>query len=258
MDEGKVLLVNTSKGELMDDNSRLLGAFMVAQIQQAAMTRTELPPDLRQPFLLVLDEFQNYVSPAISTLLEETGKYRIALLLAHQYLAQLDDEKLRAAVLSQCRDTICFGVGEDDARLLFSKFFRPNLKQVKHLDLKPANWGNNLVLPSLEITWRSVAEILEYERRKFELEPRYFWHKQHGSEPKLYRTFDLPDLPIPPAMIKDLVDTSGSLFAIPKSEAWRLIEIERSKLLARLTSPSSTNSPPRLLSDEKGIPLWSD
>jgi len=241
MDEGKVLLVNTSRGELMDDNSRLLGAFVVAQIQQAAMTRAEVPASRRRLFFLALDEFQTY-SPAISTLLEETGKYKLALLLAHQHLGQLEDERLRAAVLSQCVNKVYFGLGEDDARLLVGKVFQPNLDQVKQVQLKPLNWGNDEIVAYEDITWRPLAEILELEQRKLDLEPRYFWHKRQGCEPRLYRTFSLPDLHTPPALIRKLVDQSGVRFATPKSGARRLVEEERPKLLERLCSslPGST------------------
>lgn len=258
MDTGKALLVNTSRGELMDDNSRLLGAFIVAQIQQAAMTRAELPPSRRRPFLLALDEFQTYVSPAISTLLEETGKYKMAVLFAHQHLGQLGDEKLRAAVLSQCANRIYFGVGEDDARFLVGKVFRPDLDQVKYVQVKPANWGNDLILPYEDITWRPLAEILELEQRKLDLKSRYFWHKRQGYRPRLYRTYELPDLPIPPVLIRHLVDRSGVRFATVKSEARRLIEIERPKLLAEFGFISSSEASDSVF-DEKSSrrgPHW--
>lgn len=236
MDEGKVLLVNTSKGELMEDNSRLLGAFTEAQFEHAAQTRAELRADQRRPFLLVLDEFQTYVSSAISALLEETGKYNLSVFLAHQHLDQLTDDRLRSAVLSQCTNKVYFGMGEDDARLLVGKVFRLDLDQAKHVQVKPANWGNDVVLPYADITWRPLLEILELQRRKLDLEPRFFWHKRQGFKPRLYRTYDLPDIPTPPALVRRLVDRSGSRYAIPKSEARRLVEEDRPKLLDRLTS----------------------
>ena len=246
MDQGKVLLVNTSKGELMEDNSRLLGTFVVAQIQQAAMTRAELPANQRRAFFLALDEFQTYVSPAISTLLEETGKYRMEILLAHQHLGQLEDERLLAAVLSQCANKVYFGVGEDDARVLVSKVFRPHLNQVKHVQVKPAHWGkdvfgNEIILPYEDITWRPLTEILELEQRKLNLRARYFWHKRQGYKARLCRTYDLPDISTPPGLIRKLVGRSGVRCAISKSQARRLIEVERPKLLTRLQSaiPSS-------------------
>jgi hypothetical protein len=241
MDEGKVLLVNTSRGELMEDNSRLQGTLTVGQIQQAVMTRAGLPAHQRRLFWLLLDEFQSYVSSAISTLLEETGKYKMALLLAHQHLGQLEDERLRASVLSQCTNKVYFGVGEDDARRLVGKVFQPHLDQVKHVQVRPANWGNDEIVPYEDITWRPLVEILELERRKLDLEPRYFWHKRQGCEPRLYRTFDLPDPHASPALIRKLVDRSGMRFAIPKSEARRLVEVERPKLLERLQSSIPAN-----------------
>jgi len=236
MDGGKILLVNTSKGELMDDNSRLLGAFVVGQLQQSAMTRTELPDNQRKFFWLVLDEFQTYVSPAISTLLEETGKYRMSLLMAHQHLGQLRNEELRAAILSQCSDVICFGIGEEDSEVIAPKIFRPNNKQAKHVVIKPANWGNDVVLPYEDITWLTQQEIWELQERKlFGLKPRYFWHKKRGYRAGFYRSFDLPNISIPESNIKWLINFSGRLYACSKSEANILVNEERKRELERMT-----------------------
>lgn len=236
MDTGSILLVNTSKGELMDENSRLLGAFVVGQLQQSAMTRTDLSDSNRKLFWLVLDEFQTYVSPAISTLLEETGKYKMSLLMAHQHLGQLRNEELRAAVLSQCSDMICFGIGEEDAKVFAPKMFRPNQNQTKHIVIKPANWGKDVILPYEDITWLSLSEIWELEERKlFDLKPRYFWHKKRGYKTKLYRSFDLPNITIPDSVKKKLLNLSGRRFAHSKGEAYRRVNEDRKKELDQLT-----------------------
>ena len=136
--------------------------------------------------------------------------------------------------MSQCINKVYFGVGEDDARMLVRKVFRPTLDQVKHVQVKPANWGNDEIVAYEDITWRPLPEILEIEQRKLDLEPRYFWHKRQGCEPRLFRTFDLPDPHTPPTLIRKLVDRSGMRSAIPKSQARRLVEVERPKLLERL------------------------
>lgn len=225
MDEGMVLLVNTSKGLLMDDNSRLLGAFLVAQLQQAAMTRVDLPKEQRRPFVLVLDEFQTYVSPAISTLLEETGKYKLSLILAHQHLAQLKNDELRESVLSQCADTVCFGIGDEDARILAPKIFKTDVNAIKHTQVKPANWGHDIVEPYLDITWRPLAESKEINRQRLvELGQRHFWYKSLQQNPILFKSHTLPKIDVPEAMKKSLIDFSGRRFAIPKPFAKQVID----------------------------------
>jgi hypothetical protein len=117
LDEGKVLLVNLSKGRLGDDASGLLGSLLVTALQLAAMSRADVPEDNRRPFYLYVDEFQNFATESFATILSEARKYRLGLTLAHQYLTQLD-EFTRAAVFGNVGSFISFQVGADDAEIV--------------------------------------------------------------------------------------------------------------------------------------------
>jgi hypothetical protein len=117
MDEGKVLIINLSKGRIGEDNSTLLGAFMVTSIQQAAMTRADMPEADRRDFFLYVDEFQNFTTGSFASMLSEARKFRLSLIVAHQYLSQLDEETA-AAVWGNAGSIIAFQVGSDDARVL--------------------------------------------------------------------------------------------------------------------------------------------
>ncbi len=117
LDEGKVLLVNLSKGRLGDDASGLLGSLLVTALQLAAMSRADVPEDYRRPFFLYVDEFQNFATESFATILSEARKYRLGLTLAHQYLAQLDDAT-RAAVFGNVGTMVAFQVGADDAEIV--------------------------------------------------------------------------------------------------------------------------------------------
>jgi len=125
MDDGKVLIVNLSKGRVGEDNATLLGALLVSSIEQAALSRAEIPEGERRDFYLYLDEFQNFVSRSLATIVSEARKFRAPLLTcAHQTLSQLDDET-RAAIFGNVGSMVCFQVGSDDARVLaeqISKF----------------------------------------------------------------------------------------------------------------------------------------
>jgi hypothetical protein len=90
MDEGKILLVNLSKGKIGDRNTSLLGMIIVAQIANGAMSRANIPEEQRRDFFLYVDEFQNFVTEAFADILSEARKYHLALIMAHQYIAQLD------------------------------------------------------------------------------------------------------------------------------------------------------------------------
>lgn len=117
MDEQKILICNLSKGVLGETHAALLGSLVITVLGQAAMSRADSPEHMRTDFALLIDEFQNYTTDALATLLSEARKYRLSLALAHQYLDQLTD-KTRAAILGNVGTTFVFRVGAADARLL--------------------------------------------------------------------------------------------------------------------------------------------
>ena len=122
MDEGKVLIVNLAKGRIGEDNCSLLGALIVTKIQLAALSRADMPEGNRRAFYLYVDEFHNFLTLSFADILAEARKYGLNLVLAHQYLEQLD-EKLRAAVFGNVGTIISFRVGVEDARLLAREFY---------------------------------------------------------------------------------------------------------------------------------------
>jgi len=125
MDEGKILIVNLSKGRLGDINSHLLGMLIVGKILLAAFSRTELPEDKRRDFYLYIDEFQNFTTSTINTILAEARKYRLSLICAHQYIGQLTDDT-RKAVFGNVGSMLSFRVGTEDASTeSFAKQFEP-------------------------------------------------------------------------------------------------------------------------------------
>lgn len=122
MDEGKILVVNLAKGRIGEDNCALLGAMVVTKIQLAAMSRADVPEKNRRAFYLYVDEFHNFLTLSFADILAEARKYGLNLVLAHQYLEQLD-EKLRAAVFGNVGTLISFRVGVEDAKLLAREFY---------------------------------------------------------------------------------------------------------------------------------------
>ena len=106
-----------SKGRLGEDNANLLGALLVTTIQQAAMSRADIPEEDRRDFYFYVDEFQNYTTGSFAEILSEARKYRLNLTVAHQYMNQLDDQT-RDAVFGNVGSMIAFQVGSDDAEFL--------------------------------------------------------------------------------------------------------------------------------------------
>src|SRR5680860_935558 len=121
MDNGKILIMNLAKGRIGEDNSALLGAMMITKIQLAAMSRVDLPENERRDFYLYIDEFQNFSTDSFANILSEARKYRLNLVLAHQYIAQLS-EKVEPAVFGNVGTMIVFRVGAADAEELVKEF----------------------------------------------------------------------------------------------------------------------------------------
>ena len=94
MQDGKIILLNLSKGKMGELNSKLLGSMMVTQLKVSALRRAQIPEEERNPFYLYIDEFQNFVSPSIETILSEARKYKLGLVMAHQYIDQLKQDEL--------------------------------------------------------------------------------------------------------------------------------------------------------------------
>lgn len=121
MDEGKVLLVNLSKGKIGEDASALMGALLVAQIGVVGLSRADIPEASRRDFYVYLDEFQTFATLSFATMLAELRKYRVGLILAHQYLGQLEPE-VRDAVLGNVGTMISFRIGVQDGEKIRKEF----------------------------------------------------------------------------------------------------------------------------------------
>ena len=121
MDSGKILLINLSKGRIGDLNANLLGMIVVGKILMAALSRTDIAQEKRRDFNLYIDEFQNVTTDSIATILSEARKYRLNLVIAHQFIAQLE-EKIRDAVFGNVGSMVVFRVGADDAEKIIKQF----------------------------------------------------------------------------------------------------------------------------------------
>ncbi len=135
MDEGKILLVNLSKGKIGDLNTQLLGMIIVSQISNGAMSRADIPEDKRRDFYLYVDEFQNFVTNTFADILSEARKYHLSLIMAHQYIAQLDGwgsnnigetswgkKSVKDAVFGNVGTIQSFKIGAPDAEFLQKEY----------------------------------------------------------------------------------------------------------------------------------------
>lgn len=121
MDEQKILICNLSKGKTGEDNSMLLGGLLIAKLQLAAMSRVDIPEEKRKDFYLYVDEFQNFATRAFVNILSEARKYRLSLILSHQYIMQMEEE-VADAVFGNVGTIVSFRVGAEDAEFLEKEF----------------------------------------------------------------------------------------------------------------------------------------
>ncbi len=124
MDERKIVIINLSKGRVGEVNTNLLGSMIVTKIYLAAMSRADVPAEVMKnlpPFYLYVDEFQNFANESFSDILSEARKYKLRLIIAHQYVEQMEEE-VRDAVFGNVGTTVAFRVGPFDAETLETIF----------------------------------------------------------------------------------------------------------------------------------------
>ena len=162
MDEGKILVVNLSKGLIGEDNAAILGSFLVTKVQLAAMSRSDIANiEDRRPFYLYVDEFQNFATDSFSVILSEARKYGLNLTVANQYTSQMT-ESVRDAVFGNVGTTICFRVSADDAPIL-SKQFEPVFEAQDLLNLNNRHFVISMIIkgekaPAFSATTLSIPK----------------------------------------------------------------------------------------------------
>jgi len=137
MDEKKILLVNLSKGKIGELNANLLGMILVSKLTVAAFSCTDVPPQDRTDFYLYVDEFHNFTTPSIATILSEARKYRLCLQIAHQFINQIPEE-IKRAVFGNIGSIIAFRVGPEDGEYL-EKQFEPTFSSSDLINIENLN-----------------------------------------------------------------------------------------------------------------------
>ena len=162
MDEGKIFLVNLSRGRIGEDSSRLLGALLVTKLQLAAMSRVDILEQDRRDFFLYVDEFQHFATESFANILSEARKYHLSLVMAHQYIKQMEEE-VRDAVFGNVGTIISFRVGAEDAEFL-EKWFQPDFMMNDILNLGKRNIYLKLMIDGVSSKGFSAATLERFEK----------------------------------------------------------------------------------------------
>ncbi len=253
LDRQHILLVNLPKGIIGEGVSSLLGAFIVAHLQKAALARAN--SHMRPPFYLYLDEFQNYTTDNIKDILSESRKYSLSLTLVHQYLDQLSSY-MRSAVLNTAGSLVCFRVGYQDGYELVKEFFpRRELPVTGQIGFRNQQSGPGHLIPLLNFNskdyWEDLTQLL------VTLRAREFWLKRRGAaRPSMHRTFNMPQ----PKLTSENWKKVHEFYDVSGRRCSRLKEVVRMKVKSGFyTAPVDSehrDSTERRPDREEDIPLW--
>ncbi len=195
MNTRKIFLVNVSKGRIGEDNSALLGAMLITKIQLAAMERVRIPEEDRADFYLYVDEFQNFATDSFAGILSEARKYRLNLIIAHQYIGQLVTDvstRVRDAVFGNCGTMVVFRVGALDAEFLEQEF-------------------------SPEFTPEDIVNLPNYSV--------YLKLMVDGVTSRPFSAATLPPFKVPTSAVtmEKVIETSRRVYTMPKAEVEKAI-----------------------------------
>ncbi len=249
MDNKKIFIINLSKGRIGEDNSRLLGGMLITKIQLAAMERVDTPEAERKDFFLYVDEFQNFATESFANILSEARKYRLDLIMAHQYMEQLEEEVL-AAVIGNVGTTVVFRVGSTDSEVL-AKEFVPTFLEEDLVNLPKYNIYlklmidgvasrpfSALTLPPIAVKTDSAEKVIRVSRERYAV-PR------EKIEDKIARWSGMMVMGGDQATDMTVSDDEMMFDETPKSPSPPLV-INR-------TSPNPPSRPPSVIPAKAGI-----
>ncbi len=202
MNNGKILMMNLSKGKIGEDNANLLGALLVSRIQFMALQRAKIPPQERKPFYLYVDEFQNFATGSFESILSESRKYGLGLYLTHQYTAQLPEDLMRA-VFGNVGTIATYALGAPDAKLLENEF-SPYFNQEDIISLERFNiyiklmmngmtslpFSARILLPWVE--GEAVVQKTPYHQKVIEMSRHKFGADREMVESKINKWVETP------------------------------------------------------------------
>lgn len=165
MDEGKILLINLSKGRMGEENSNFLGLNIVPKILVAAMSRSEIAEEARRDFYLYVDEFQNFATPDFAQILSEARKYRLNLIVANQFIGQMEEE-VKNAVFGNVGTLVAFRVGVTDANYLQHEFQQPAFSEGDLINIERFNAYMKTIVNSEPVPNFSVNMVRDISTEK--------------------------------------------------------------------------------------------
>jgi hypothetical protein len=162
MNEGKILLVNLSKGDIGEDQSSFFGTILTSFIWMAAYQRTKIPERERRDFFLYVDEFQNFATPRFAEITSEGRKFRVSLIVSHQNIAQIEDKSILKVVAGNAHTIISLKASPDDEAFILP-FMKPVVERGDIVNLAPYHFFMKTTADESEDAFSGMTEPLEVE-----------------------------------------------------------------------------------------------
>ena len=170
MDEKKILLINLAKGKIGEENSNFLGLILVPKLLVAAMSRQDMPMDKREDFFLYVDEFQNFATPDFAQILSEARKYRLNLIVANQFIGQMEEE-IKNAIFGNVGTIASFRVGVTDAGYLQHEF-QPQFNENDLINIDKYNAYMRTIVNGEPVSTFSIDTTKDVSKEKELQNPR--------------------------------------------------------------------------------------
>ena len=230
LDKGKTLVINLPKSKLGPEVSYLLGALLVAKINQAAISRSNLPEEERNQYHIYVDEFQNYASPSFTEVLSEARGFALSLHMITQDLEGVD-ERLRASILANAKLLYSLRVSRSDAEIMARHLFEATGQDYKFVPDQDA-WGK----PKSNPSFISIQEEREEKINELvNLRPRQVYMKVRGKgKPNLMRTITTPDYRIRQSKLEEFSDRIKRPYTRPRDEIRNEIARRRAQIEERI------------------------
>jgi type IV secretory pathway TraG/TraD family ATPase VirD4 len=163
MDEGKILLVNLSKGEIGEDESNFFGTILTSFIWMAAFQRTKIPESKRRDFFLYVDEFQNFAAPRFAEITSEGRKFRVSLIVSHQNIAQIEDKAILKVMAGNAHTIISLKASPDDEAFILP-FMRPLVARGDIVNLAPYHFYMKTTASQSEDALSGITQPVDVRR----------------------------------------------------------------------------------------------
>lgn len=193
MDEGKILLVNLSKGDLGEDQSFFFGTILMSFIWMAAYQRTKIPESKRKDFFLYVDEFQNFATPQFSEITSEGRKFHVSLIASHQNIAQIENKDILKVVAGNANTIVCLKASPDDEQFILP-FMDPEVEKGDIVNLAPFNFFMKVTTDESEDAFSGKTVPIDVEKSEQTKEEIIAYTRKHYATPRMKVEHDLEKL----------------------------------------------------------------